>query len=77
MKVTASSQEPDPETDQGLVAAGFATLSNLVGVRDTHGPDTTTTAEEASTRRFVAEAVPGAPVELVRRGESEPLTWAG
>ena len=72
MKVSASSRAPDGETDQGLVADGYATLSNLVGVRDTHGPD-----DAAAPTDYLTEAVPGAPVELVRRGEAEPLSWAG
>jgi 5'-nucleotidase len=76
IKVSSSSAAPDPDTDQGLVADGFATLSSLVGIRDTSLPtnDAGTSGHDRDT--VVTEAVAGAPVELVRRGESEPFTWA-
>jgi 5'-nucleotidase len=86
IKVSSTRSEPDPDTDQGLVAQRYATLSNLVGIRDTTTATTSTTSamdgpvggrnHGLDRGEVVTEAVAGAPVELVRRGEAEPLTWA-
>jgi 5'-nucleotidase len=68
MELTATGDEPDPETDQGTVNAGYAALTTLVGVVEAWSADVDLAAEGVAADMDLRDrVVPGAAVEAVHQ----------
>jgi 5'-nucleotidase len=69
MELTATGADPAPDTDQGTVLAGFASLTTLVGVVEAWTADVDLAADAATTgeTRLADHVVPGVPLEAVHR----------
>ena len=57
----ATGVEPPPDSDQGLVNAGYAALTTIVGVAEAWPPD------DGMIAGVEERVVPGAPLEAVHR----------
>lgn len=63
-----SEHDFDPDSDQGLVRAGWASLTTIVGVSEAWPGDTTLATEPAADAALVTEQiVPGAPLHPAHR----------
>jgi 5'-nucleotidase len=70
MELRATGTDPDPDTDQGTVLAGYASLTTLVGVVEAWSADVDLAADAAATTGGAGlsdRVVPGVPLEPVHR----------
>jgi hypothetical protein len=68
MELTATGDTPDPDTDQGSVNAGYASLTTLVGVVEAWSADVDLAADADLTGLTMTDrVVPGVPLEAVHK----------
>lgn len=68
MELTATGDTPDPDTDQGSVNAGYASLTTLVGVVEAWSADVDLAADADLTGLTMTDrVVPGVPLTAVHK----------